>query len=246
VRSSLRRLCVSRLSLQCGKSLAAKWIATVALCTALAAPVCRAQTSSEFAVLGVSNMTKSSSGLSMASGTSGVQFLQSSESGFGESAEFAHWWSSNGFLFGFSRTPTNSVLITGNPASVAWRTIPAAGISVSPDDLDTRWALERNEFNTLYARRFRERRKSSLRLMAGLTSILLDGGKASGLDRQFAAVVGAGNDYRLTSRLALRCEFLTNFMRASNYSDSTYQPSRTVMLETRWGLVWRLGRGRSE
>jgi hypothetical protein len=96
----------------------------------------------------------------------------------------------------------------------------------------------------MYARRFRERARSTPKIMGGLTSILLDGGKASGLDRQFAEVVGAGNDYRLTSRLTLRCEFLANFLRASNYSDPTYTPSRTVMLETRWGLVWRLGRRR--
>ena len=184
----------------------------------------------------------------MASGTAGMHFQQSSGSGLGASAEYEHWWSKNGFLFGFSRTPTNSVLLTSGDShgSVAWEAVPAAAIFISPDRLDVKWELTRNEFNTLYARRFRQRARNSPRLMAGLTSILLDGGKASGLDRQFAGTIGAANDYRITSRLALRGEFLANFLRASNYSDSTYQPSRTVMLEAKWGLVWRLGSERAQ
>jgi hypothetical protein len=208
----------------------------------LAAPQSMGQTANDVAVLGVSNMTRPSTGVSVASGTAGMHYEQSSGSGLGEAAEYEHWWSKNGALFGYTRTPTNSVLTTGSPQNGAWQAIPAAGIFISPNRLDVKWKLARNEFNTMYARRFRERARSSLKVMGGLTSILLDGGKASGLDRQFAGVVGAGNDYRLTSRLVLRCEFLANFLRASNYSDPTYTPSRTVMLETRFGLVWRLGR----
>jgi hypothetical protein len=226
------------------RRLAGKFIAAGALSAVLATPHCCAQAADDIAVLGVSNTTQPTTGLSMASGTAGMEFEQTSASGLGESAEYEHWWSKNGVLFGFTRTPTNSTLITGNGNSQnpAWQAIPAAGIFISPDRLDVKWELTRNEFNTMYARRFRERARNSPKVMVGLTSILLDGGKASGLDRQFAGVVGAGNDYRLTSHLVLRCEFLANFLRASNYSDPTYTPNRTVMLETRWGLVWRLGR----
>jgi hypothetical protein len=222
-------------------------MALLALLGGLAAPRGMGQTANDIAVLGVSNMTQPSTGLSMAGGTAGLEFEQSSASGLGEAAEYEHWWSKNGFVFGYTRTPTNSALITGSsPASGAWLALPADGILISPNHLDVKWKLARNEFNTLYARRFRERRRNTPKVMGGLTSILLDGGKASGLDQQFAAVVGAGNDYRLSSRLVLRCEFLASFLRASNFSDPTYQASRTIMLETRWGLVWRLGRLRSK
>jgi hypothetical protein len=201
----------------------------------------RAQATNDVAVLGAANITKSSTGHVVSGGNAGWVDNQSSGSGEGASAEYDHWWRNNGLSVAYTRTPTTSVLVPPGPVNVVWLAVPANSTFLSPNGRDVKWDLTRNEMNVLFARRFRAQRWISPRVMAGLSSILLNGGKASGWDHQFGPVIAAGNDVRLSSRLAFRCEFLANFLRASNFSDTTYSAGHTVMIEPRFGLVWKFG-----
>jgi hypothetical protein len=217
-----------------------KRLAVAAAFLFLFVPALRAQTANDLALVGVSNMTKTSTGIALSGSVAGWRFDQDSGDGFGESVEYEHWWAKNGLFFAYSRTATDSTLIVANTKHVDWKPGPQ-GAYISPDGLDWKWSVARNEFNVLYARRFLSKGRISPRVMGGFTSILLDGGQASGLDRQFAAVVGVGNDFRLTSRFSFRTEFMANFLKASDYGDPTWAASRTVMIETRAGLVWHIG-----
>jgi hypothetical protein len=203
--------------------------------------LCRAQTGNDVALLGAFNMTRPSAGQFVSGPSAGDVYNQTSRSAFGVSAEYQRWWSKNGFVFAYSRTPTDSTLLAADSPPVRWQLIPAQSLLISPDGQDAKWKLSRNEFNILYARRFRSSWRNSPRLMAGVTPILLNGGKASGFDHQFAPVVGAANDFRISTRLSLRCEFFANFLRASNFSDNTYVAGHTVMFESRFGPVFRFG-----
>lgn len=209
--------------------------------------LCRAQTGNDVALLGAFNMTRPSTGEFVSGPSEGDVYNQTSRSSFGVSAEYQHWWSKNGFVFAYSRTPTDSTLVAAGSPPVKWQVAsPMQSLLISPDGQDAKWKLSRHEFNILYARRFRTSWKNSPRLMAGITPILLDGGKASGFDHQFALVAGAANDFRISSRLSLRCEFLANFLRASNFSDNTYVGGHTVMFESRLGPVFHFGSATSK
>jgi hypothetical protein len=220
----------------CFKRVAAA--AIVLLTFSVASP---AQTTNDIAVLGVASVTTASTGHVVSGGNAGWIDNQSSGLGEGESAEYEHWWRSNGLFAAYTRTPTTSALLSPGADNIAWVAVPANSTFLSPNGRDVKWDLTRNEMNVLFVRRFHAQRWISPRVMAGVTSILLDGGKASGWDHQLGPVIAAGNDVRLSSRLALRCEFLANFLRASNFGDTTYSPGRTIMIEPRFGLVWKFG-----
>ena len=174
--------------------------------------------------------------------TTGRSYYQSSRSDFGASIQYDHWWGKNGLLVAFARTPTDSTLVAAVPQTLHWGA-PSRdnALTFSSNGLDVKWDLMRYEFTVLYARRFLRPSKISPHVLGGITTILLDGGKPTGWDHQFAPAVGAGSDFRVTARVSFRCVFLANFLRASNYSDSTYMGGRTIMLESRFGPVFTFG-----
>jgi hypothetical protein len=210
----------------------------------MAASVCRSQSSYEIGALGVLNITKSSSGQFVSGPSPFVAFDQSSGTGVGETFQLQRWWAKNGVLLSYSKTPTDSVLVVHGD-TINWNSVDVINSARCTRDGSCKWDLTRHEFNVLLARQLLSGPRNSLQAITGLTAILLDGGKASGLDRQFAFAVGAANDHRLSSHLAFRSEFLANFLRASAFSDPTYRPSRTVVIETRVGFIWRFAATRA-
>jgi hypothetical protein len=76
-------------------------------------------------------------------------------------------------------------------------------------------------------------------LAAGLGAEVLNGGPTeSGLDAQFAYVMGAGEDMRLSRRFGLRTGFIADSIHAPTYQDQTYRSVRTWMLESRCGITY--------
>jgi hypothetical protein len=189
------------------------------------ASVCCAFAQRDITVLGVAAVTEASMG-QFKTGYWPQHYglfdvAQSSASGAGPSVEYRHWWGKNGAALTYSSTPTDSKL-----------TSPQWGV--------VQWGIRRHEFNLAWVRQFRSESRISPYTKAGAGEILLNGGNASGLDHQFEIVLETGSDTRLSRRLALRSGFALHLLRASNFSDDTYQGARTSMLEPRFGIVWTL------
>lgn len=186
----------------------------------------RAQSqSNEIATFETADFTRPSPGKFVSGWNAGTNIVQASRAGMGQSLEYRRSFRGNnsvGLLY--TRTPTDSKLI-----------LPQNSYDI--------WPISRNEFDLLYTRRLKpfSRRWLSPYGTAGAGAILLDGKKASGLDRQFAYVVGGGGDFRMPHRIRLRVGVTTDVLKASTYSDVTYRSSWTVMAEPRIGFVVPLG-----
>jgi hypothetical protein len=171
----------------------------------------------DLAVLGVANFTQKSVGETI----SGFRGEQSSRAAAGLSVEYSQWWRNNALSIAYTISPTDSKIIY----SYGFR---------------DQWAITRNELDLSWIRRLR-RGKVEPFIQAGLGAIVLNGGRASGLDRQFALVAGVGADLRVSSHVAFRYGLKLDFLRASNFSDTNYKGGRTFIVEPKFGLVWRFG-----
>lgn len=175
----------------------------------------------EVGVIVVSNFTKRTLGQTM----SGFPADQSSRAAAGLSLEYSQWRGNNAASISYTISPTDSKIIHHN-------------------GFHDQWAITRNEIDVTWTRRLRSGRFEPF-IKAGFGAILLNGAMASGLDRQFALVTGVGADLQISPKLALRYGVNMDFLRASNFSDTTYAGARTFIVEPRLGLVWKLASRRS-
>lgn len=182
----------------------------------------------EVAVLGVANFTQTSVGANIS--PTGGQGNQSSRAAAGLSVEYSQWWGNNAMSIGYTISPTDSKIIYNY----------AFNDQRGHYGFKDQWAITRNELDLLWIRRLRSGRVEPF-IQAGFGAIVLNGGIASGLDRQFALVAGVGADLRISSHLAFRYGVNLDFLRASNFSDTNYKGGRTFIVEPKFGLVWGFG-----
>jgi hypothetical protein len=192
-------------------------VSVVLLVLIVANCTCFAQVN-DIAVLGVADFTKDSVGDVISGPATGVLEKQSSRGAAGLSIDYWQWWSNNAASLSYTATPTDSKL--------------SSKYGVTP-----RWGITRNEFDVSWVRRIRKGRISPY-AMTGIGAILLNGGKESGLDRQFAIIAGTGSDIRVSSNIRFRCGLNVDFLRASNFSDRNYRGGRTLILQPKFGFVW--------
>lgn len=167
--------------------------------------------------------------------------MQSNRDGPGISMEYRRWWGNNSAGLQFSKSSTNSRLVNdsgqrlnsgkdnGNWLNPLGQFVPWSVMT---------WRIHRDEVDVLYTRRFRGR---GLRpyLTAGLGAEVLNGGQdASGLDAQFAYVLGAGEDIRLSHRFGLRTGFTSDSIHAPTYGDRSYRSVRTWIFEPRFAITY--------
>jgi hypothetical protein len=178
---------------------------------------CKAQ-NQDVVLLATGNFTKTTTGTS----DSGYRVYQSSRAAAGGGIGYEHWWKNNGVSALYSQTPTNSKLMSTTGQG-------------KPDI----WSLERYEWAILYKRKFYSSSRISPYVGSGGMGTILDGGKASGYDKQFGVAVTSGIDLRLTPRFAARSGVMLDFIKASTFSDKTYSAEQTIMVEPHLGLVWK-------
>lgn len=179
------------------------------------------------AVFTVADFTKSSPGEFVSGWNAGTHIVQASRAGVGQSLEYRRLlWGNNSGSFVYTRTPTDSKLI-----------LPGNSFDI--------WPITRSELDLLFTRPLKRPASHGFSpyVSAGAGAIVLNGGKSeSGLDRQFAFVLGAGQDVAVASRFRLRIGFTADILKASTYSDQTYRSSWTAMAVPRIGLVMPIGR----
>jgi len=173
----------------------------------------------EIAVLGFANYASPSVGEFTSGWCTGCRESEGLRNAAGLEVDYRHWWGKNGASLSYSVGPTDSNL-TGQAGHV-------------------QWPIVRSEFALAWVRRFRSKSVSSY-LKAGGGAFLLDG-TLSGLDRQVEILLEAWAEKRVTSHLFLRSGFALHLFSASTFSDSTYAPARTYMLEPKFGFVWEFG-----
>jgi hypothetical protein len=188
--------------------------------------LCCAQSGkSEVAAFAIADFTRQSPGEFVSGWNAGTKIVQSSRAGIGQSLEYRRsLWGNNSAGLSYARTPTDSKLI-----------LPQNSYDI--------WPITRNEFDLLYTRRLKPLGRGWLSPYgaAGAGAILLNGKSESGLDRQFAYVVGGGGDIKIPYRLRLRIGMTMDILKASTYSDTTYRSSWTTIVEPRIGFVVPLG-----
>lgn len=177
----------------------------------------------DISLAGIGDFTLDSPGHFVANGQVTDRITQSNRNGPGFSLEFRRWLGNHGASLLYSKSPTNSKLSNLDRQSYPW----TADI----------WKIQRHEVDLLYVRRFGLRALQPY-LTTGLGAELLNGGPESGLDAQFAYVVGAGEDMRLWRHFGLRSGFTADSIHAPTYQDRTYRSVRTWMLEPRWGITY--------
>jgi hypothetical protein len=172
------------------------------------------------AVLGISQMTRDSTGYGY-----GYFQRQTSATAFGPSIEYRYWWRSNGFSASYSAVASNANFIT----------------SVG----ETPAALKRHEFIVAYVHRWNRGNRTPYVKIGGGGFITNGGwfpgalaGERLGIDGQGLLTAEIGVDVKLSSRLSFRSGLAADWFRAPDFSDAAYHAGRTAMLEPKVGFVW--------
>ena len=201
------------------------------------AATCFAQMSrNDISLGGIGVFTLPSPGQWITGGQVTDRIMQSNRDGPGASLEYRRWWGNNAAGLLYSKSATNSKLtnVDGLYLNADGQFIPWSVIA---------WRIRRDEVNVLYTRRFRGRALLPY-LTGGLGAEVLNGGRGeSGLDAQFAYVMGAGEDLPLWRGFGLRTGFIADSIHAPTYMDPTYRSVRTWIFEPRFGIEYRIGFG---
>jgi hypothetical protein len=193
--------------------------------------VCFAQMPrNDVSVGGIGVFTLPSPGHFVDDGLVAARITQANRDGLGASLEYRRWWGNNAAGLLFSKSPTNSTLLNPDESPLyPWNI--------------ARWSIQRDEVDVLYTRRFQWRALQPY-VTGGLGAEVLNGGPTeSGLDGQFAYVMGAGEDIWLSRRFGLRTGFIADSIHAPTYMDPTYHSVRTWMFEPRCGIEYSFGFG---
>jgi hypothetical protein len=156
--------------------------------------------------------------------------------------EYEHDWGAHGMLIDYDRTPTDCQLVVRG-AHVDWSTANNwHGFQYTePNEENSRWPLTRHQFNVLHSVRVYQSPRLELRVLAGPSFIVLASAPGlSGLDRQFAATLGARISRNISKRWIWKAEILGQGLKNSDFSDVTYRPNWTCAYALRTGITWRL------
>lgn len=157
---------------------------------------------------------------------SGYSISQTMLPGYGGAVEFRRW---------IGKNDAGSLLFSGTPS---------ASRLYLPNKTSSAWPVKRYEFDLLWSHSLKSNGGMPWSFIeAGAGAIALDGGNdasgGSGWDRQWPIVVGIGMQCRASRNLSFRFEALIDIMKASTFSDQTYQSSWTFATRPIAGIVLR-------